>query len=78
LAESLFLDYLTMPKAVKTGAQIQSIPLEVGQYIHEEAMKFYKEKAKEDKAVAQYIEYYEEFFEKQGYDKYIKFIDDLI
>jgi TRAP-type mannitol/chloroaromatic compound transport system substrate-binding protein len=78
LSESLFLDFLTMPKAEKTGAKIQSIPLEVGQYIHEQAIKFYKEKAKEDPELAQYMKYYEDFMEKQGYGKYVNFIDDLL
>ena len=78
LAESLFLDFLTMPKAVKTGAEIAVIPVEVGQYIDEQAIKFYKEKAKEDPEMAQYMEYYDDFMNKQGYGKYVKYIDDLL
>ncbi len=78
LAESLFLDFLTMPKAEKTGAQIAIIPMEVGKYIHEQALAFYKEKAKTDPEMAQYMEYYDDFMNKQGYGKYVHFIDDLL
>ena len=78
LAESLFLDFLTMPKAEKTGAKIAIIPMEVGKYIHEQAMAFYKEKAKEDPELAKYMEYYDDFMNKQGYGKYVHFIDDLL
>lgn len=79
LAECLFLDYLTMRKAEQDhGATIQSIPMEVGEFIHEKAMEFYKEKMKTDKDLAEYMQHHEEFFIKQGNGKYIKFIDDLL
>ncbi|MBC8442481.1 MAG: TRAP transporter substrate-binding protein DctP [Deltaproteobacteria bacterium] len=79
LSECLYLDFLTMRKAEKDhGAKIQSIPMEVGQYVHEKAMEFYKEKAKEDQDLAQYMKYYDEFFVEQGNGEYIKYIDDLL
>ena len=79
LAESLFLDYLTMPIAEKEhGAEIASIPLEVGEYLKQTAIEFYRKKGEEDPALAEYMKYYDEFFVDQGYEKYLKYVDDLL
>jgi TRAP-type mannitol/chloroaromatic compound transport system substrate-binding protein len=79
LAECLFLDFLTMREAETVHkAEIAIIPMEVGKFIHEKATEYYEIKRKEDPNMEQYMKYHEEFFDKEGYGKYVKFVNDLL
>jgi TRAP-type mannitol/chloroaromatic compound transport system substrate-binding protein len=79
LAECLFLDFLAMKKAEKVHkAKVAIIPMEVGKYIHDKALEFYKQKQKEDKDLEKYMKFENEFFAPDNYGPYVKFIKSLI
>lgn len=78
LSECLFLDFLKMKKAEQLGAKVATIPMEVGEYLDKKALEFYAKKAKEDPEMAEYMKYYDQFFNKEGYGKYVHFVNDLL
>ena len=79
LAECLFLDFLNLRKAEQVHkAKVAIIPMEVGKFLDEKAMEFYKKKAETDPELKEYMAHYDEFFVKQDNQKYIKFINDLL
>lgn len=79
LAECLFLDFLAMRKAeTQAKAKVAIIPMEVGKFLDQKAAEFYAKKAKTDPEMAEYMKYHDEFFVKQGYGKYVKFVNDLL